>query len=283
MSVFAPSRDSFWLGALLVAGLLATGCGDDNGDGGTQQDFGSAQLQLEAVSSTGNMSKLLEFQDPAGTLYTLTSLRVAVEEIELDLPDGVSCGDFEGDLSPRLQCNDDGLIGGEDQLKVKGPFVIDVLQGTTSPDISELVVPAVDYTQVDLEVDTARVEDQTVDIEDDIIDQTVVAFADFEFENQKRELKLEFSFKAEAKASANGDTPLQVDSGDTIVLQLDVANWLTDIPVTGCLQTGDLKPQGGQVVIDDEAIGDCADAEAEFESNFEDSLRVEIERAADPQ
>jgi hypothetical protein len=257
---------------MLAAGMLAAGCGDDN-NGGISAQVDTAGLRMAATSSSGGQ---LEFEDPSGTLYTLTSLRVGVEEIELDRPEDVSCGDLGG-FSEPLKCDDDGLLGGEDQIRLDGPIVFDVLEGTTTPDISGLEIPAINYQEVDLEVDTARVEDDTIDIEDEMIDRTVVAYADFESDGQKRQLKLDFSFKAEAKA---GDpASLALERGDTLVLELDVTNWLRNIPVTRCLQLGELKARGGVVALDDESIGECHDAEADFEENFEQSLEVRIERA----
>ncbi|QDG51618.1 hypothetical protein FIV42_12930 [Persicimonas caeni] len=259
-----------------MASWLAAGCGD-NGDGDSPQEFGTAQVRLEAMSSTNTMANQLEFEDPSGTLYSMTSLTIAVEELEFDLPANISCGDIGGEFDARVQCDDDGALGGEDQIKIDGPFVFNVLEGTSTPDLSTIRIPAIGYTTVDLEVDTARIEDNTVPRDADIIDHTVVAFSDFEFMNSKRELMLDFSFKAEAKASADDLPQAAVADGGTLVLQLDVANWLDSIPVTDCLMAGSLKSRDGLVTLDDEAIDDCGDAEAQFESNFEDSLRLKIE------
>ena len=271
---------SAWLGVVIVAGALTAGCGDDS-NGGTPTEVDTAQLRMDVMSSSAASAGQLEFQDSSGTVYTLTSLRLAVEEIELDLPDGVTCGDLGSGYSRFLECDDDGLLGGEDQVRLDGPFVFNVIDGTSRPDVSEIEIPAVNYQQVDLEVDTARVEDDLLPIESDLIDRTVVAYADFESDNQKRQLQLNFSFKAEAKAGGGDQTNLDLEQGDTLVLTLDVANWLNNIPVTECLQVGELKAGGGIVELDDESIGECEDAEAEFEENFERSLEVRIERADD--
>lgn len=268
------------LGAVLVVGGLTAGCGD-NGD--TPRDYGTAEVRLEATSEMGTPGSRIEFQDSSGTTFTLTSLRLAVEEIELDMPANISCGDILGRFDPRVQCDDDGALGGEDQIKIDGPFVIDVLEGTSTPDLSQLRVPAIGYTTIDLEVDTARAEDDLVSIQDDIIDNTVILRADFEFENQKRELLLEFSFKAEAKTSADDLADGAVEDGGVLVLQLDVTNWLDSIPVTDCLISGALKPRDGVVELGEDGVDGCENAENAFESNFQDSLRLENEQPVEPQ
>lgn len=271
---------SLWLAGVLVVGGLTNGCGDNDS---APRDYGTAQVRLEATSTTNLERDRLELRDSSGTLYTVTSLRIAVEEIELDLPANVSCGDILGRFDRRVQCDDDGALGGEDQVKIDGPFVFDLIEGTSTPDISQLRVPALDYTMVDLEVDTARAEDDTVPIDDDLIDQTVIARADFEFEGQKLELLLEFSFKAEAKTSTDNLPDGLVDDGGTLVVQVDLTNWLDSIPVSDCLLTGALKAREGVVELGEDGVDACENAENRFEANFERSLRLQIESAAEPQ
>ncbi|QDG51619.1 hypothetical protein FIV42_12935 [Persicimonas caeni] len=265
-----------WLGAALVVGMFAAGCGDDDDD--AQQDFGSINLALAATSDMGTADRI-ELQDPQGTTYTITELWVAIDEIELDLPDGVDCDDVEDQISGRVECDEGELEGEDDEIKVEGKIAVNLLTGETVPDISGLTIPALSYDEIDLEVN--NIDDDQDEFPQFIRGETVRMLADFERNNTKQELDARFSFDTEAKYGEGQDEEGLLDAlrdGDTLVLRLDVTNWFNDVRITQCLADGDLKSANGRVVVDDDVGGECSDAEGEFETNFEESLLVGITR-----
>jgi hypothetical protein len=256
-------------GAALVVGMFAAGCGDDDVD--QARDFGNASLALQATSELGGDDSL-EVVDANGTVFTMTDAWVVIEQIELDLPSGLECDDILNSLDPRIECRGDDLFEGEDELEIDGPFVVNLRTGESSPSLADLQIPAINYEEIDVEVNDLDQDDDVVISDARIIGNTVLGLADFEFDGQKRELQLEMSFDTEAKTGENQNINLQ--DGGTLVLEFDVTNWLVDIPITQCLQEADLKSQDGRVVVDDDVSGECDDAEADFEDNFEDSLNV---------
>jgi hypothetical protein len=263
------------MGAALALGLFAIGCGDD--DNVPQQDFGNVSLSLQATSELGE-GDAIEIADPDGTVFTMTDAWVVIEQIELDLPDNVDCDSIGNTLDARIECvGDDNLplVGDEDELEIDGPFVLNLRTGETSPSLADLQIPAIDYDQIDVEVNDLDSDDNVTVTDERIIGNTVLGLADFEFDGQKRELQLEMSFDTEAKTSDSQS--INLDDGDTLVLRFDVTNWLNNIPVTQCLRDADLKSQDGRVVVDDDVSGECDDAEGRFESNFEDSVSFSVE------
>ncbi len=254
-----------WLAAGLMVGVLAVGCGDDDDD--IEGDFGTAQLELGVGSSINNAGNRVNFADADGMLYTLMSARLVVDQIELELPDGVDCSDVDDELEDPVDC-DEGTLEG-DELTIDGPFVVDLVDGTTTPELGTINIPALNYDEIDVEVDDIDEDDDVVESDDVLIGNTFVGEADFEFENQKRELSMEFSFDTEAEVD---DPELLLGDGDTLVVQFDAAGWLADIPVTTCLQQGDLKAQNGLVVLDAEVGGQCDDADEDFERDFRDAV-----------
>lgn len=266
---------SVWLSAAMVVGALGAGCGDDD-PSGTPRTFGTASLALEATSTLGTAERI-ELQDPQGTTYTITELWVAIDEIELDLPDDLDCDDVEDQIGGRVEC-DDGLLEGEDdEIKIEGKIAFNLLTGETVPDISTLRIPALNYDEVDLEVN--NIDSDQDEFPAFIRGETVRLLADFERNNSKEELDARFSFDTEAKFGEGMDEEFLFDlnDGDTLVLRLDVSNWFNDVRITQCLDDGDLKSASGRVVVDDDVSGACSDAEGEFETNFEESLRVVVE------
>jgi hypothetical protein len=264
-----------WLGAMMVVGLCASACNDDDDDNGTAE--GEAQLEFGLTSSTSPDADRFDFEDADGTVYSLTSARLSVDQIELQLPDGVGCDDVEDQLADPVEC-DEGVPGVEaDELIIDGPFVIDLVEGTTTPDLGDIVIPALEYEEVDVEVTEIGDDDDVLDSDDELIDNTIVAVSDFEFENSKRELDMRFGFDGEA--TGGDDVDFNLERGDTLVVQFDVGLWLRDTPVTSCLEQGDLKAQNGRVILDEDASGACDGVEGQFEDNWEDSIEVVIERA----
>jgi hypothetical protein len=264
------------MGAALALGVIATGCGADD-DTVLGQDFGTASLALQATSEMG-ADDTFEIEDPNGTAYTITDAFLVIEQIELDLPEGIDCGDLEDELDARIDCQGDDLFDGENELEIDGPFVLNLRTGQMSPSLIDLPIPAINYEEIDVEVNDLDEDDDVTVTDDRIIGNTVLGLADFEFDGQKRELQLEMSFDTEAKAG--GDQAINLQDGDTLELVFDVSNWLDNIPVTQCLQDADLKSQDGRVVVDDDVRGDCDGAEGEFEENFENSFDVRTERAS---
>ena len=261
---------------LMVAALALGGCGDDDDDDGAQ-DFGQATLSLEAISSQTDQMDVLEFVDPDGTDITMTSARFNNDQNELDMPDDVDCDDVEDQLVIGVNCDEDPLQ--DTEIQIDGPIVVDLVNGQTRPSLGDFPIPALNYEEIDIEVNDLNEDDDDNPLasDDPLNDQTLRAVADFEFDGQKRELVQVWSFDTEAKLGEE-DRDFDLQDGDTMVIQFDIAGWLDDIPVTTCLDEADLKTQNGQVVIDDEVSGECSDAEAEFETNFEDSIRAMIER-----
>lgn len=265
-----------WVGALLVVGLFATACGDDDDDDNGTDD-GEAQLEFGLTSSASPDTDRLDFEDFEGTVYSLTSARVSVDQIELQLPDGVGCDDVEDQLVDPVSCDEGVPVVEADELVIDGPFVIDLVDGSTTPDLGDIRIPALSYEEVDVEVRELAEDDDVLDSDDVLIDNTIVAVADFEFDNSKRQLDMRFGFDGEATGGDDVDFALERD--DTLVVQFDVALWLRNTPVTTCLEQGDLKAQDGRVILDEDASGACDGVEGQFEDNWEDSIEVVIERA----
>lgn len=265
-----------WLGAMLVVGLFVTACGDDD-DNGDDTDDGEATLAFGLTSSASMNNDRLEFEDFEGAVYSLTSARLSVDQIELQLPDGVGCDDVDDQVADPVSCDAGVPVAEADELVIDGPFVIDLVDGTTTPDLGDIEIPVLSYEEVDVEVSELGEDDDILDSDDALIDNTIIAVADFEFENSKRQLDMRFGFDGEATGGA--DVDFSLEPGDTLVVQFDVARWLHRTPVTTCLEQGDLKAQNGTVVLDEEASGACEGVEGQFENNWEDSIELVIERA----
>lgn len=265
---------------VFASGAVLIGCGDDDG---AQRDFGVATAELVVVSTAGDQMQPIEFQDPQGTVYTLTSAVLQIDELEFQMPEDIDCDDIERqlerDFSDRVEC-DDSFIETEDaEIKVEGPFLVDLMTGETMPELFTIRVPAIPYTEIDVEVTDSA---ELLLADNTTFDDTIRATADFEFEGNKRELQLALDFETETDIQAGEDdqTGFDIQEGDNLRLMLNFNNIFAGIPLTQCLREGDIKAQNGVVEVTDSGDGECADVEAEFESNFENTLLLEIQRDA---
>jgi hypothetical protein len=266
-------------GAFVLLGLAA-GCGDGAASGAGQPQAQTARLYIEAVSSFGPSSsenpRPLHFDDPRGTVYSLTSARLGVESIALIFSAPKSCADaeiFDPALMKGVECTSHELV-------IRGPFVIDLLNGgieAAESTQSNWTIPALDYRRVELRLAPFSTRSNSR--------HTLRAQASFGMTDSIRELSVRFRFRATAGDSIAA--PLL--PGDSLVLGLNVAEWLERIPVTRCVQNGHLSQRGGRVTLDSNLDArpvasymhdpprDCADALPRFRMNLKNSLNATIE------
>ncbi|MFW5967983.1 MAG: hypothetical protein ACOCV2_10715, partial [Persicimonas sp.] len=238
------------LGAALAFGMLAGACGDDPPDDG--EEIGEAQLRLEAISSFDGDDDMLRFDDTDGSVYSWTEAELVVDQMELDLPgDNDDCDNFDDILEGPVEC-DDGVLEDE-EIRIDGPFTVNLADGTTSLSDEDLTIPALDYEEVDVEVDELESDDDT-DARDELINHTFFGLADFEDNGNGQELFAQFEFDEEATVGED-DEDLGPENGETLIIEFDVVDWFDGIPITECLDMGDLEEDGDQVIVDGDSEG----------------------------
>ncbi|MFP4597497.1 MAG: hypothetical protein ACLFVJ_04545 [Persicimonas sp.] len=252
-----------WLVAGLVA-LLGFGCGES---GDADDDFDSAQMRLAAASSLNNAGNRVNFTDADGALFSLTSAKLVIKSIHMTLPDDVACGDVDGQLQEPVGCGEAGPDADGDQLEIRGPFVADLIAGTTEPDWGTIAVPALDYQGFEIDIELG---DQT----DTLMEHAFIGEADFEFENQKRQLLMQYALDIEADL----DRPdIVLEGNQILVVQFDAARWLEYIPVTSCMMRGQMHDEDGRVTIDARVGGECEESGPRFRENFRKSIKATVD------
>ena len=125
---------------------------------------GGAAVAVQATSSTTQALDGVDVpsaQDDAGNSVTIAAAEVHLRDIRLTLPAGVACADVEASLvSAGCEDADDSDDSGGDneddhgaEIIVDGPFVVDLVAGTSTPTLDDVRVPAMRYDRVDLRVD----------------------------------------------------------------------------------------------------------------------------------
>jgi hypothetical protein len=204
------------------------------------------------------------FKSSDGMNFTLTQARIHLRDIRLDLPKGTSCGDVIG-LSSGVECK-----GSESAktLVVAGPIVADLMTGTTTPDLSGLVIPAGNYKRIDFRLEEAKTGE--VAANEPLIGYSLLVganFADAAQAGKTLEMRLKFSEDARFESA----TGVEVPEGGKLITMLNPSIWLEGLPLASCLQKGDVAFEGNVLRIDDRAKGECGGAEDLVKRNIKRS------------
>jgi hypothetical protein len=250
---------------VLLISMLAA-CGETTGS-----DIGNpaAGILFQVTSSlTSAESDAVTFEDDSGTLFTLTHARAYLRNIQLELPGATPCRNVEELLAGGAVCHD------QNKIEIPGPIAVDLLNDTSTPDISDVRIPALAYRRIDFRLDDGDPDDGVIEENDELNNLTLVARADFRSDGQDLELLLMLRFNEDVRFDQE-DT-LQIPEGGDLLVQLDVARWLNGIPVIDCIRDGNLSIDDGRVVIDEDSrgSGSCSGVEGDIKQNIKDSGEI---------
>ena len=244
--------------ALLALMALAIGCSEDDPTAGTH--IGNpGDLDFRATSALRAEDGAPASRDAKGEFYGLREARINLRDIELDLPDGVGCAELEG-----------ALVGAScegDKIRVEGPLLIDLLEGSAQPSIAEVRIPPLTYKRVDYRIDDAE------DLPDGHVleDHSFYVAAGFERDGQPLELRILLKFNEDARVEA--PIGVALPGGGRLTVNFDAAQWLSDVPIGDCLDDGDLEIDNGVVLVDEDS--DCGEIEGTIKDNIKSSTALQ--------
>ena len=153
-------------------------------------------------------------------------------------------------------------------IRTPGPIVVDLMTGTTTPDLSGLRLPAGTYKRIDFRLDEAKAGE--VAAGEPLIGYSLLVKADFTQDSKPATLDLKLKFSEDARfQSANG---VEVGADDELLALLKPQAWLEGLPVAACLTKGDLTINSSNVLLlDSTAKGDCSGAEGLVKDHIKNS------------
>lgn len=173
-------------------------------------------------------------------------------------------------------------LGGDDEwdkVLIAGPFVADLILGTTTPDLTDILIPSGVYTRIDVELGEADDSDGNLESGDPLIGHTLVAHGRFTYEGQRRDLTIRLKFHEEIRFRHPDGIEISEDGANDVVVTLDASTWFDGINLSACLDLeGLILNEDGSLVIDEEAgRGECDGIENIIRENIEASARIEKE------
>lgn len=212
--------------------------------------LGTNATQLSKTSTDS-----FSITDLGGTTFTITEARTNVRHIQFDYPEGSS--------------------DKANQISLNGPFLINLMTGTSNPEIGAFDVEPGIYKRIDVRLDDTKAIDGLVSSNDDLLDNTMVVKGSFNYASNTNN---NFTFILKFNEDVRFEEPsgIYVNEGETkdIILNLKVDEWLSNINITECLDDGDIVLEGsGDLIITDDNNNDC--------NNFEGTIKTNIKNNYD--
>ncbi len=272
----------------------------------------AASMSKEAGTSENELATA----DAAGGIVTITEARVVVQEIELGMPEGRSCddemeaeieGEDDGECAPAAapagevlasesadsaedeavedstddSADERGEVENEteDHLKFTGPFIVDLLTGTSVPSIADLTVPSGVYTSVEVKVEPLPLESTAVAADDPLLGQGLVVKGTYDDGVSVREFLVASRIDKDIEFKPlEGFTISEALALNEIIVTFDVNAWFQGINIGACLDSGaPTIDANGVALITDETPGDACAFKDLLEQNIEQSGTAEVD------
>jgi len=288
-------KNAYLLGLTAATATLFTAClfsGETNDSAPGRASVG-LEIKASASTSTAALAKAsgLILGDTAGVHVDLSDAKLVVSRIKLESKNGNgSCdstghallkkgepGESEGELldstgrvsesenenenEKEVECED------ESGLALKGPFVIDLLTGISSPDLGTLSVPSGVYTEVKIELHHGQ-NDSTLG------GRTLVAHGTLTLaDGSSKPFSLALTLDENLKIKSDSGLNLSAGALQTLAVKLMAGDWLTGLDLTTCLGSVDSAAASIDIT-EDSPVGKCLDAEHRIKDNFRASFHA---------
>ena len=186
------------------------------------------------------------FTDAGGTTFTATEARINVRHIQMDSTDG-------------------------DQVSIDGPLVFNVLTGTASGGVADFAAKKGTYKRVDVRIDDSNVTDGILDPADPLVGNSLYITGTHDY-GTGGNFTLVLKFNEDIRFEDPNGVEI-TDDGSAVLLSLNMAEWMTGVNITTCLETDITVDINGDFVIDDNspASGACNAIEGDIKSNMKNN------------
>ncbi len=246
-----------------LVGLGLVGCTtDENPAGNIDPSMARASISFKTHSNPGLAKSSLAplaMIDGSGTLFHISEVRLHVDEVEVELQDST-------------QWNE------ETDWTVKGPFVVDLLSGSSTPAIPAVSLPALVYDEIDLNL-TPAIAGHGVVAGDPLVGHTAVIRGTFAYDGESdRNFTIALSLD---EIEVENESGINLSPGRLSYLSVsfNAYRWLDGLNLKACLDSGELtlSSEGDLFMAGSNGTGLCKAEEMEerISDNIEDSVLFE--------
>lgn len=222
------------------AALLAA-CGAETGNG----------VATVVMKLTGENGGAFVTTDQQGTSFGIESARAHIRRIDFEAPGQQLCKDEDyADSGIVVHCD-------SAKIRIETPLVIDLMTGQTTPSLANVKIPAATYKRVDARFSPARVADGEVQSTDRLAEHSIDISGAFQHMNMETDFKMRLAFEEDAIFSNSEGITVAEGGVEQVLLLLDVRQWFTQLPITACIDDGDLVVENGSLEIEDRGGARC--------------------------
>jgi len=202
----------------------------------------SFSMQLSNSSQAKRTADSFSITDAGGTTFVITEARANVRHIEFDMPSGST------DSTKKFI--------------IDGPFVIDLMNGTSMPAVGDFEIKPGIYKRIDVRLDDSKLSDGLISNSDDLMNATLILKGTFNYNSTPgRNFTLILKFNEDIRFQEAGGIIVREDQANEVIINLHVDEWLQDVNITDCINTDELiLDVNGDLHFDDNNVNDNCDA-----------------------
>lgn len=276
----------------LTGFLFLVACGGGAGSGSPSDpanlDGDAAPVSFGMTASASAPSALI-VTDGGGTTVDVTGAWINAAEVEIELPEGLGCAVVDFELPSFAACAEEtemeeGVEEVEAEIRLTGPFIFDLLAGTSTPEIGAFSVPSGLIHEIEVEVDD--VEEETAlpaGVPAELSGNTLIAVGTLTLSGTPTPFSLRLKFSEEMEFEDLSGLELSETAAlNQILVNFNIASWLSGVDLAACIAEGDVTTVDGTIVIDENSnSGDCSDIENTIKDNIEASGLLDEEDDSD--
>jgi len=229
-------------GLLIVVGLMFGSCNEDTNTPGT----GSVQLEMKATTS---LSKMSSSGRRMATGLIFRQVVVGVTELEFETPEE----NEQEDIEDSQDGDDDGEDDNE-EVEFAGPFVVDLIAGTSTPDFGVANILPGTYEELEIEIGP-------------VLDSGNSIFVAFDIPRDGQDtLKVQYSFSGEIEIEIEREAGFQIDGGalSQMLVLLNLDSLVNGVDFSQAVVDAD-----GVIRLNDTSNSSLADV---IDSNFDTAI-----------
>lgn len=255
----------FVIMGLVACGSLGQNDASRGATGETKKGETGIFLALQSQFNE-NLNSLI-----TGDQLTLSKAQACIDEIEVKLPATVSCSDVVP--QPNVRCENDDDDEGDDspeiEIKIKGPFVFDLLTGLSTPSLENIQLPEGNYTEIEFEF-----EDQCGFANN----ASILLEGNATSNSNTYPFLMELDFDDDLEIENPGQIQILENQANQIFTNLVIERWFDQANWIACIDQGHIQQNGNgfyYIHEDMDSDDECDDIYDDILDGIEDALEFD--------
>jgi hypothetical protein len=152
-----------------------------------------------------------------------------------------------------------------DVKRIEGPYIVDLIDRTATPSLAGIDLPAGNYPRVDARFSS----DPKLLGHNTLVASGLIAYP----AGSSTPFDLTLKFEETAMFELSGGIDIEEGAVEDILMDLDAATWFASLPITQCLDEGELAIENGRIRIADKGQR-CKDIEKTLKDVIRNSGRL---------